>query len=163
MNIRVLVTFVILQFALLYVSAQQVVPDSTVVVHDIFSEINDDSEGGKIQIYQDPILHVLIDKNTRINKKEGLWGYRIQIFSGSGQNARDKSFAIQTEFVEQFPDFDKGLIYNIYQAPFFKLRLGDYRSKNEAVEFYHQLKEFFPNSYIVKSKINFPKLDSEQE
>lgn len=136
--------------------------NDTIIIDDIISEINDNSMGGDIQVYQNPSLHVLLDKATRINKKEGLTGYRIQIYSGSGQDARKKSFEVQTEFQEAFEDFDPDLIYSMYQAPFFKLRLGDYRSKNEAVEFYYQVKKYFPSSYIVKSKINFPKLETEE-
>lgn len=136
--------------------------DSIYISDDIFAKINTADSGGSMQIYQDPALHVLMDKTNRINKKDGLEGYRIQIFSGSGQDARDHSYKIQTEFLQQFPDFDPDLIYNIYQAPFFKLRLGDFRSKNEAVEFFHLVKQKFPNSYIVKSKIKYPKLESDK-
>lgn len=134
--------------------------DSLLTGNDIISAINDDTRGGNIQIYQNPSLHVLLEKSKRISQRDGLHGYRIQIFSGSGQNARDKSFEIQTEFRKQFPNFDPDLIYNTYQAPFFKLRLGDFRSKNEAVAFLQRVKKVFPNSYIVKSKINFPKLET---
>ncbi|MGE4289871.1 MAG: hypothetical protein AB7E36_14390 [Salinivirgaceae bacterium] len=57
---------------------------------DIFSVLQDNAQGGKIQLFQDPELHVLVDKNIRINKKQGIEGYRIQLFSSSGQDARDK-------------------------------------------------------------------------
>lgn len=138
------------------------VADSMSVYNDIFSSLQDNSRGGKIEIYQDPALHVLVDKSIRINKKEGLDGYRIQIFSSSGQDARDKVNEIQQQFLEMFPDFDARLIYTEYTAPYFKLRIGDFRNKNEAYAFFHKLRKKFPSSYIVKSKINFPKLEADQ-
>jgi hypothetical protein len=136
--------------------------DSVSVYTDIFSTLQDNSRGGKIEIYQDPALHVLVDKSIRINKKEGLDGYRIQIFSSSGQEARDLANETQQKFLELFPDFDSRLIYTEYTAPYFKLRIGDFRNKNEAYEFFHKLRKKFPSSYIVKSKINFPKLEANQ-
>ncbi|MBI9067637.1 MAG: SPOR domain-containing protein [Salinivirgaceae bacterium] len=152
--------FLVFMFVSIYAIGQINENDSGHVIHDIFTEINDNSYGGVIEIYQDPSLHVLIDRSERINKKEGLSGYRIQMFSGSGQDAREEARELSIKFIELFPDFDARLMYPEYNAPFFKLRLGDYRTKNEAMEFYHQLKKQFPNSYIVKSKINFPKLEA---
>lgn len=135
--------------------------DTLNLFNDIFSKLQDKSSGGTIDLYQDPALHVLVQKNTRINKKEGIDGYRIQIFSSSGQEAREKALEIREKFLEMFPDFDPSLVYVEYVAPYFKLRVGDYRNKNEAYEFYHKLRKPFPSSYIVKSKINFPKLENE--
>ncbi len=137
---------------------QDTIPES----EDIFSQLQDNSYGGVIQIFQDPSLHVLVDKNTRLNKKEGLEGYRIQLFSNSGQDAREKANEVQQKFLELFPDFDNSLIYTEYAAPYFKVRVGDFRSKNEAYEIFHKLRNKFPSSYIIKSKINFPKLEPDQ-
>ncbi|MCK9205671.1 MAG: SPOR domain-containing protein [Salinivirgaceae bacterium] len=132
--------------------------DSLNISEDIFLQLQAKSTGGKIEITQDPSLNVLVDKSIRMNEKEGLNGFRIQIYSGSDQNAREKLNQLIEEFQTSFPDFDASLIYTEYQAPYFKLRVGDYRNKNEAYEFFHQVRKKFPNSYIVKSKIKYPKL-----
>ena len=58
---------------------------------------------------------------------------------------------------------DSNLIYFSYQAPYFKVLVGDYRNKNEAFEMYHKIKSTFPGLYIVKSRIKFPKLTSNTE
>ncbi len=133
--------------------------DSTLITNDLLMLIQDKNTGGTIQIYQDPSLMILLEKSNRIKEKEGLEGFRIQLYSGSEQNARDKANEISQEFMIAFPEFNSKLIYTEYQAPYFKLRVGDYRNKNEAFEFYHLVKKNFPNSYIVKSKINYPKLE----
>lgn len=134
--------------------------DATPQVVDIFSLLQEDSHGAAIHLYQNPSLHVLVDKNSRLNEKSGLMGYRIQIYSGSGTQARDKANEVGLTFMENFPEFDPGLIYTDYQAPYFKVRIGDYRNKNEAFEFYNDLKKKYPGAYIVKSVINFPKLET---
>jgi len=153
----------ILIIAVMKCGAQDAVNDSVIIADDIFSVIQDDTYGGKINFYQNPSLHVLVDKNTRLNRKNGLQGYRIQIYSGSGVNARDESNQIREYFLELFPEFDSDLVYFDYQAPYFKVSVGDYRTRNEAVEFYHMLKKNFRSSYIINAKINFPKLDLPEE
>lgn len=128
---------------------------------DIFNEINNaDSVGGEITLYQDASLNVLIDKYKRITKKN-LKGYRIQIYRGLGQEAREKANLASQKFINEFTDFDPTQIYAIYESPYFKLRIGDFRTKNEAFEILYQVKEIFPDAYIVNSKINYPKLSAE--
>lgn len=125
---------------------------------DIFSSIQNSTYGGTISLYQDPMLHVLVDKYARINKKQGLKGYRIQVYSGSGVSARTEANKVRSKLLTQFPEFDPRVIYFDYQAPYFKVVIGDYRTKNEAFEVYHGIKRKFLGSYIVKTRINYPKL-----
>ncbi|RLD60442.1 MAG: hypothetical protein DRJ01_09655 [Bacteroidetes bacterium] len=118
-----------------------------------------DSQTGQINIYQSKSIETLVNKFISINKKQrGIKGYRIQIFSASGQQAREEAKNVRTEFISNYPDFDYRLIYPLYQPPFFKIRVGDYRTKEEALKFYKQVVKKFPNSYIVKAIINYPKL-----
>lgn len=126
---------------------------------DIFSSINSTYYGGTVNIYQDPSINALIDKNIRINKKNKVQGYRIQIFSGSGTSARVEANDIRREFIDYFPELDSTTIYFDYKAPYFKVVIGDFRNKNEAFQEYHQIKSKFEGAYIIKSKINYPKLN----
>jgi hypothetical protein len=49
-------------------------------------------------------------------------------------------------------------VYLIYQQPYFKVRVGDYRTKLEAEAVYRQLLHEFDKLFIVPDKINLPKL-----
>jgi hypothetical protein len=155
----------VLAGSLLFMATSMVIAQETnkpeELSHDIFSVLQDNSQGGNIQLFQDPELHVLVDKNIRINKKQGIEGYRIQLFSSSGQDARDKANQMQQRFLELYPEFDYNQVYTEYTAPYFKLRVGDFRNKNEAYELYHLVRLKFPSSYIVKTRINYPKLEAE--
>lgn len=136
--------------------------DTIPVNDDIFSalQISEESEG-EILLFQDASINVLVDKHKRINQKE-LKGYRIQIYRGSGQKAREDANASSYLFTSNFPAFDQTQVYAIYESPYFKLRIGDYRTKNDAFEFLYHVKRVFPNAYIVATKINFPKLEVSQ-
>ncbi len=146
----------------LFASAQINTADSVNITDDIFFALQNNTYGGNINVSQEPSLHVLIERNIRINKKKGLSGYRIQIFSGSGNNAREQANKVAQEFKHYFPDFDPDLIYFNYRAPYFKVRVGDFRNRNEAFELYKKINRKFPSSYIVKSRIKFPKLKPSQ-
>ena len=120
---------------------------------------NNDSLSAHINIYQSQSIKSLINKVVSINAKQrGIAGYRIQIFSASGQQARNFANKMRSQFVAKYPNFDYNLIYPLYQPPFFKIRVGDYRTKDEALKFYKQVVNQFPNAYIVKAIINYPKL-----
>jgi len=135
--------------------------NNNTIENDIFATLqnNDNSNYGEITLYQDVSLFVLIDRHKRLS--EGiLQGYRIQIYRGSGQSARSEVEDNQQKLLQSFPSFDSRQIYPIYEAPYFKLRIGDYRNKNEAFEILSKIKQVFPNAYIVNSSINFPKLET---
>ena len=156
MFVKEVCLFLILGMLVFKIDAQEI--SSTPVTDDIFYSIQDDTYGGNIDLYQNPSLHVLVNKYARINKKDRLDGYRIQIYSGSGNSARTEASNVRRKLLDKFPEFDSGLVYFDYQAPYFKVVIGDFRNKNEAFELYHKIKGKFSGSYIVKSKINFPKL-----
>lgn len=130
---------------------------------DIFEVLNSNEYDGKITIYQDSSVYNTMQKQILINEKIGgiPKGWRVQIFSSSGNQAREKAMKFKKAFNKNHPEFENTEIYLLYQPPFFKLRVGDYRNKNEALIVYKKLVKYYPNCYMVKSKINFPKLMEE--
>lgn len=107
----------------------------------------------KVVVWADPLLDSLVNKNIEINKaSQSMDGYRIQIFTGSERN---NAHALRAKFLVDFPAEQ---IYLIYQQPYFKLRVGDYRNLIEAQSMYQQLQKHFGQILIVPDKINLPKL-----
>ena len=109
---------------------------------------------GTIKIKGDNIyLDSLIDKNiAKNNINRTISGFRIQLFSG---NERINANNIKTKFLKLFPE---QTAYLSYQQPYFKIRVGDFRSRLEAKLFYNKIKDEFSESIIIQDKINFPKL-----
>jgi hypothetical protein len=150
MNVRLLVAIITAVFAIGTASAQN---------NDIYRQLDEQHpDYGKITIKQDAKLYLMVDAFADANKRDGIKGYRIQIYSGSGQNARSTMQTISQQFLKNFPDFDPAQVYPEYKTPYFKLCVGDFRSRGEANAFYHKIRELYPDSYIVNSKIKFPKL-----
>ena len=48
--------------------------------------------------------------------------------------------------------------HEVYQQPFFKIRVGDFRTKLEAYKFQKEIMAQFPNSFIVKDEIEIDQL-----
>jgi hypothetical protein len=109
---------------------------------------------GSIIIKGDNIyLDSLIDKNIAKNKiSRTISGYRIQLFSC---NERINANNIKTKFLRLFPEQSA---YLSYQQPYFKIRVGDFRTRLEAKFFYNKIKDEFSESIIIQDKINLPKL-----
>ena len=94
-------------------------------------------------------------------------GYRTQVFSGNNQRkskdpllpeSREKtSFRKEKEIKELFPDVPTYVTYN---APFWRLRIGDFRSHEEAYHMQRLLMDAFPayrkEMYIVREEVKIP-------
>jgi hypothetical protein len=107
---------------------------------------------GQIIIYQDRRIKNLMNKQIRIDEKNpGFEGYRIQIFFDSGSQARSKANQIKSDFLTMYSDIGA---YMTYEQPFFKIRVGDFRSMLEAQGFKNIISAYFPSAFIVSDKIN---------
>jgi hypothetical protein len=109
---------------------------------------------GSIKIKGEIIyLDSIIDKKNRENSiNQTINGYRIQLFSG---NERNNANNIKTKFLKLYPDQTAYLAYN---QPYFKIRIGDFRTKLDAKLFYNKIKGEFNECIIIADKINLPKL-----
>lgn len=89
-------------------------------------------------------------------KSPGMEGYRIRIFFELGQFARKNSGDIMQAFMEKYPGVP---VYQNYQNPYWKVSVGDYRSREEAIKFYNQIIKDYPKAFIIPEHINFPPLN----
>jgi hypothetical protein len=111
------------------------------------------SKAQSVTINRDAIIDTLIERNIEANKMlNGIQGYRVQIFFGSERKAANDA---KTKLLQLMPDEE---VYLIYQQPYFKVRVGDYRTKLEAEAIYRKLLPEFDKCFIVPDKINLPKL-----
>lgn len=114
-----------------------------------------------LNIKRDVRLDTLTMRHIRVNElKDGIDGYRLQLFSGSGTTARQEANTLRAEFLAKNPEVPA---YVVYQAPNFKVRVGDYRTELEAIWLQRELEYFFPGAFVVKDIIKFPVLEIEKE
>ena len=110
----------------------------------------------------DIILHQskLVEESVRThiiaNKGRSLNGYRIRIFYDNSQDARVNSSGAYSMFLKYF----KGIpAYLSYVNPYFKVSVGDFRTRTKAMEKLIHIKRVFPTAFVVKEKIRYPRVD----
>jgi hypothetical protein len=112
---------------------------------------------GSISIEQDSLIGWLLNKYESIKTTDNkIDGWRVQIYNSSGKEAREEANDMRNKFLNIFSSHKA---YLIYQPPFFKIRVGDFRTKQEAFELYKSALKFFPVSYVLQDKINLPPLE----
>ena len=138
---------------------------SFVKTSDLFQRDAADGSIGRLEIHQPLTLdsmisrHILANQNLfRVNQHYGMEGYRIQIYSNNNRNAREESNRIRATFISRNPDI---VSYQLYAEPgYFRVRVGDFRTRTEAVKLLQRLSREFPGAYIVPDIISFPELNN---
>lgn len=108
-----------------------------------------------VQVIQDSTVSVLLEE-AMYGKKElvEIDGYRVQIYSSNKQQtAKAEALDLETRLKEKIGQ----PVYVQYQSPFWKVRLGNFRSYDEAKEYKKQFVQQYPDlmrdTYIVRDKI----------
>ncbi len=80
-------------------------------------------------------------------KKEFADGYRIQI---TYTDVRSEAYKSKGQMYKDFPELNS---YVEYEQPYFKLRIGDFKTRLEATYFMQQVTPLYSGAFIVKDKI----------
>src|SRR4249919_1456023 len=101
-------------------------------------------------IQVDPRVDSLIKKQIQINEvttrdsRRNIPGYRIQV---ANSNDRNQVFSIKTKIYQVYPELKP---YLIYQPPNYKLRVGNFKTPEEADPYLQKLTRDFPSGvYLV--------------
>ena len=113
---------------------------------------------GQVKVGVDSLLLANYYKFLTQNRKvQGIPGYRIRIYSESGIGSKEKQQRVRARFLSLYPDIDA---YYRYDEPFFKVYVGDCRTRSEALKLYDRVKKNFPNPILVEDHINIIGLNS---
>ncbi len=105
-------------------------------------------EGKNYRIYEDAKVADLEQKYLEFNrKKEYYEGYRIQV---NYTNVRDEVYQSKGAMYKQFPELAS---YVEYEQPYYKLRIGDFKTRLQATYYLQQVILLYPGAFIVKDKI----------
>ena len=124
---------------------------------NIFENLaNPDSVSGAVAVVTQDIKIENIMLNPQSNSTTVTGGYRVQVFSSNTQRtAKSQAYKIEKELREVFPDH---MIYVTYSAPFWKVRIGDFRSQKDAQELRSEIIKAFPSlrseTYTVRDHVN---------
>jgi hypothetical protein len=122
---------------------------------DIFKLIETPKQGqGVVKISQDNAIANLIDLHLSQQKKlNGVKGYRIAIYMGSGQEANKAADQSRARFISRHEEIKS---YKQFEYPYFKVYVGDFRIKSDALRFLKQIENEYPDAFIREDMISFP-------
>lgn len=106
---------------------------------------------GKVEVIQDPKLNQVSNNYKKLNLQNApIDGFRVQIFFESGPNSKSTATAKMNSFQTLYPEVKA---YLSYKEPYYRVRVGNFRTLIEAVGFQKQISDEYPNAYTVKDKI----------
>lgn len=123
--------------------------DSTLVGTSVFQLL----EGKEVTLNQPQEMDQAYARYVKANGEKKINGYRIRLFFDNKQSARTESEELEKEFQLQFPQIPT---YRSYTNPFFKVVVGDYRTKSDAIKELNKILPFYPKAIVVKESIWFP-------
>ena len=129
--------------------AQDVV-DTTLVGQSIFNIVENK---GNITVNRSASVDKAFEKYVEENSGKKLNGYRIRIFFDNKQTARMQSEEVEKTFIENFPQHP---VYRTYTNPYFKVAVGDFRTRSDAAKVLLEIQKQFPKAFIIKDVINYP-------
>ncbi|HSR37483.1 MAG TPA: SPOR domain-containing protein [Phnomibacter sp.] len=107
-----------------------------------------------VVVHVDYRADLLAKKKSQINKlsvyknSAGQYkGYRVMIIN---TNNRDLAYKMRGDVLRYFPN---QAVYMAYQAPYFKLKAGDFIKREDAEKFRKELSKYFTESFFIVSDI----------
>jgi hypothetical protein len=110
---------------------------------------------GTVKIHQDPRIPALLNKHIHMSKAGRIDGYRVQIFFDSGTNSKNRAAGKKGQFAAMY---SRVSAYLTWDAPNYKVRVGDFRTRMDAEGFKAKIIESFPDAFVVRDNINYPDL-----
>ena len=115
-------------------------------------------ENADVEIYQSQEVAATLRLQVQENSKRTINGYRVRIFFDNKQTARVESEETLKKFESKYHDVKA---YRTYANPYFKVTVGDFRTKSEAMDLLSRIKREFPTAFVVKESIEFPVVDKD--
>ncbi len=129
--------------------------DSIIERTPIFEELAQAESAGQVVIHQSKDIQDLVLNHSLRNATKKMSGFRVRIFFDSNQKARQQSESTATNFTALYPDVP---VYRVYENIYYKVAVGDFRTKSDAMRFLRAIKKDYPSAFIIKENINYPSL-----
>jgi hypothetical protein len=110
---------------------------------------------GNLQVSTSPQIEKLQADYLSENKNENyVNGYRVQIYNGNKNNCMQE----RSRFLQMYPSVEA---YTLYESPEYRIQVGDFRTRLEAEKFKRQVLEHHSGSFVLQTKIKWPKVNSQ--
>lgn len=99
---------------------------------------------GILTFHEDPVIIQMMDVYTQTNKsRKTVEGWRIQLLATPDRQNLDRSMqTFQFRYPTLYADW-------VHHNPYYKIRVGAFSSKLDALRLYYLLKPDYPGAYLV--------------
>ncbi|WP_026977183.1 SPOR domain-containing protein [Flavobacterium tegetincola] len=109
-----------------------------------FLTINAVAQSNKVTVSQDPKFEQLLNEKRKINLSMATnEGYKIQIYNGDSENSKREL----GRFKNDFNNLDATIIFS---TPYYKVWVGNFKSKIDAQRHLIEIQKKYSNSIIIK-------------
>lgn len=130
-----------------------------------FAQENTNPTAPSLVVHKDDRIDALVKKQAAINERSRrisgrtMRGYRLMVLN---TNNREEAIAAKTKVYTHFPDQKA---YLTYQSPFFRLKAGNFKTRDEARRYQSLMNALFPKGvFIISDVIEVkPELDPQEE
>lgn len=130
--------------------------DESYLGKNIFTILSEKRSGaGTVVVNQPNSIRTAMSNHISNNSSRKVNGYRIRIYFDNSQNARSKSQAVADDFAMNFPGV---AVYRNHVSPYFKVTVGNFRTRDEAQRFANMLTGRYSSVFLVKERISYPSL-----
>jgi hypothetical protein len=112
------------------------------------------TDTSSVVVHKDPRIDLLVKKQIQVNElttrdaRRFVQGFRILVMN---TNDRNKATNAKTKIYQEFPELKA---YLMWQSPFMKLKVGDFKTREEAEPYLSEIQRFFPSGvYIIRDVI----------
>jgi hypothetical protein len=120
------------------------------------------TDSARVEVIKDPRIDLLIKKQAQINKiavyknSRGEYkGFRLMIMN---TNDRELAYKTRSDILRYYPEYN---VYMAYQAPYFKIKMGDFIKRADAEKLKKEISGMFKQGTFVVQDII--KLSPEEE
>ena len=118
---------------------------------DPLSRLQQMEMSGDVIITLDSLIQENYNKHLIQNSRNrGISGYRIRIFSDNGHGAKEQQRRVKADFLSTYPDIKT---YDRYEGSYYKIYVGDYRTRREALKVLNRINSDFHDAFIVEDNI----------
>jgi hypothetical protein len=110
-------------------------------------------DSASVVVHKDPRVDVLLKKQADVNAAvkrattRTAKGFRILVIN---TNKRDEAIAAKTKIYSNFPELKA---YLVYKTPYFRLKAGNFRTRDEAMQYQKILSMYFPKGVFIVNDI----------
>ena len=120
-------------------------------------------DSNSVVVHKDPRIDLLIKKQIQINEETSRdarkigKGYRLLVIN---TNKREEAIAAKSKVYTYFPELKA---YLIYQSPYFKLKVGNFKERKEAEDYQRKLQKYFSKGVFIMNDTIEVKLEKEAD